>query len=216
MNNALVALAKGNGREIDGRKADALEALKKKLQIEKIPTGGYVYLVVDTSGSMKDNEKLDQAKNGSQDFGKDAHSRGYAVGLINFDSEAEHLCEPTNELETLNSRLRSLSIGGSTRMDKGIRIAREKLERLDTRSFKAIVIATDGMPDYTCKEETIVEANKAKAQEIEIITIGTGDADEGFLKLLASRKDLGEKVAPAKFRETIKSSAGKLPLLIAR
>jgi hypothetical protein len=52
----------------------------------------------------------------------------------------------------------------------------------------------------------------AKADKIDIITIGTDDADQTFLKNLASSTQLGSKVSREAFSSTISSSVKLLPL----
>lgn len=74
---------------------------------------------------------------------------------------------------------------------------------------RAIVVATDGQPDKV--SAALNEAQAAKDAGIDIITIGTDDADQTFLKQLASRADLGRKVAAEKFAEGIASTAQLLP-----
>ena len=61
---------------------------------------GSVYLAVDCSGSME-GDKLRQAKRGAMDFAKGALKKGYATGLIRFDTMAVHLCEPQRNITVL-------------------------------------------------------------------------------------------------------------------
>lgn len=174
----------------------------------EMPIIGLVYLVVDCSTSM-DGGKLNQAKNGAINFTKDALKKGYLTGLIQFESSATHLSEPTKEISTLERCLKQIRAGGSTNMAEAIQIAHQKLQ--NKKGLRVIVIATDGAPDS--KEEALNKAQRAKKEGIEIITIGTDDADRNFLKKLASRTDLGVKVAREQFGESITSAAKMLPQL---
>jgi len=54
-------------------------------------------------------------------------------------------------------------------------------------------------------------AGEAKNAGIEIITIGTDDADEEFLRLLASRKELATKVIREQLGQAIADAAKMLP-----
>jgi len=75
-----------------------------------------------------------------------------------------------------------------------------------------IVIVTDGQPNrYDDPEATLKAADIAKSKGIEIIAIGTDDADQDLLKKIASRKDLGQKVATTEFGKAIASTAKMLP-----
>ena len=165
-----------------------------------------VYLVMDTSGSMV-GDKLEQAKKGIMDFAKDALRKEYAVGLISFNTTARHLCEPTYDIGLLKNQIRAMNAIGSTNMAEAIRMAHHHLRRPDT--IQVIVIATDGMPDSA--HDALNEATNAKKDNIDIITIGTDDADQEFLKRLATRAELGKKVTREVFSSAISSASNLLP-----
>ncbi len=166
----------------------------------------YVYLVVDCSGSMA-GEKLEQAKKGILEFAKDAFLREYLVGLISFDTTARHICEPTYDIGLLKSSLKQMQSTGSTNMADAITMAHNHLKHLGFT--RVIVIATDGQPDNV--QYALSAGDRAKADKIDIITIGTDDADQGFLKKLASQTHLGNKVAREAFSHAISSSVKLLP-----
>lgn len=172
-------------------------------------TTGYAYLVVDCSGSMA-GDKLNQAKKGCLTFVKDALIKGYLTGLIQFDSSALHLCEPQREISVLDQYLKKMEAGDATHMAKAIRLAHEKLnQRGGTR---VMVIITDGMPNGPYDPEVSLEAGQnAKKDGIDIITIGTDDADQKFLRRLASRTELGIKVSGKQLERSIASTAKMLP-----
>lgn len=168
---------------------------------------GLVYLLIDCSGSMEEGNKLDQAKRGAINFAKDAKAKGYSIGLIRFDSIATHLCEPQREISVLGQHLKSIEAGGTTNMTEAIRLAHQRLK--DKIGAQVMVIVTDGMPN---SEESALEAAKeAKQNRIAIITIGTDDADRGFLRKLASRTELGVKVSRQQLEQSIASMAKMLP-----
>lgn len=170
---------------------------------------GFVYLVIDCSASMAGGNKIYQAKKGIIDFAKEARNKGYLTGLIKFESYATHLCEPVRDVSIIEKEVQRIDIGGSTDMAAAIHIATEKLKM--KKGSRLIIIATDGMPDSP--EETMCEAEQAKKAGIDIITIGTDDADKGFLRKLASRTSLGIRVSREQFGEGISSVATMLPQL---
>lgn len=192
-NNAEITVA-GGGIKIN--------ASDKPVVTRFVADWGKIYVLLDCSGSMK-REKLDQAKTGISDFTKDAFKKHYYVGLIKFASKAEHLCEPTNNLENLQNILKGIRSGGSTNLTAAIKMAHLKLK--DFSGSKVIVIATDGMPDEV--KSSLIAANDAKADGIEIITIGTDDADVDFLKMLASRTELSNKVSSDRWAQAISESS---------
>jgi len=169
---------------------------------------GYVYLVVDCSGSME-GDKLNQAKKGSLNFAKNALVKGYLTGLIQFGSSAVHLCEPQREISVLDQYLKKMETGGKTHMAKAIYLAHQRLK--DKVEARVMVIVTDGEPNGPGDPEASLRAaEKAKKDRIDIITIGTDDADREFLKKLASRTELGIKVSREQLEQGIASSAKML------
>jgi Mg-chelatase subunit ChlD len=186
---------------------------------------GWVYLLVDCSGSMA-GDKLDQAKKGASAFAKDALAKGYSTGLIEFYGVANHLSDPTKELPLLQQHINGLTARKASRAQaflsvfrrsiygtniaEAIRLAHDRLKSKE--GARAIVIVTDGEPTAPGDPKTSLKAGEdAKNDGIDIITIGTGDADQQFLSKLASRTELGMKVAPEELQKTISSSANLLP-----
>ena len=167
---------------------------------------GKVYMVLDCSGSMA-GYKIDQAKQGVLDFAKDAMRKEYLVGLIKFSTHAAHLSEPTKDVSSLESQMRNIVASGSTNMAAAIRMAHESLRNLG--GSRVMVVATDGQPDNV--NDSLNEGKSAKDDGIEIITIGTDDAVQAFLKKLASRSDLGTKVPAHMFAKAISSAHLLLP-----
>lgn len=204
-----------NDRGIEIRKKDSrivisnegIEIQRKGKPISNESIGfGVVYLVIDCSGSMA-GDKMNQAKRGALDFAKGALRKGYSTGLIRFDTIANHLCIPKNDTLDLERNIENLQIGGSTNMTLAIKMAHNWLQ--DKRGSRVIVIVTDGMPD---NEDHSLEAGKRAIDEgIDIIAIGTDDANRTFLKKLASREELGVKVAREDFGRGIASSVNLLP-----
>lgn len=162
---------------------------------------GKVYILLDCSGSMKGG-KIEQAQSGVINFARDAFKKNYLVGLIKFSDSAEHLCEPTRDIELLQNSLKNIRANGSTNMTDAIKTAHLKLK--DFAGTRAMVIATDGMPDSV--SNTLLAADNAKNEGIEILTIGTDDAKTEFLKKLASRTELSAKVSSDQFAQAISNA----------
>jgi Mg-chelatase subunit ChlD len=166
----------------------------------------FVYLAIDTSNSMA-GLKLEQAKKGCIAFSKDAFSKGYQVGLIGFGYNAKHICAPTSDSKELERHIKNMQADGSTNMAEAIKMAHYHLDKKD--KTRVIVIATDGRPDS--KRNALKEAEKAKADGIDIITIGTDDAEQDFLKKLATRAELSSKVTKEVFSQAISDASLLLP-----
>ena len=76
---------------------------------------------------------------------------------------------------------------------------------------RALIVVTDGASDD--RTAALAAGKVAKLAGIDIITIGTDDADITFLKSLASRTDLTIAVSQSRLAEGMVSAAR---LLIAR
>ena len=163
-----------------------------------------VYLLIDCSGSMVRN-KLDQAKNGASSFSVDALAKGYSVGVIQFASHEEIACEPQTNIAVIDARLHELVAGGTTNLTGALQLATNKLTSVS--GTRGIVIVTDGMPDN--RDAALRAAEEAKSCGIEIVAIGTDDADATFLCALASQESFGLKV-PRDALELGTATAAKL------
>jgi Mg-chelatase subunit ChlD len=167
---------------------------------------GQVYLLIDCSASMA-GYKLEEAKQGVLDFAREAIRKEYLIGLIEFASSATILYKPGQDIALLGECLRPMRASGGTNMAAALKMANDALKGM--KRDRAIVIATDGQPDKV--GAALKAGQSAKNEGIDIITIGTDDADQEFLKKLASRADLGRKVPKEKFAQGIASASQLLP-----
>jgi Mg-chelatase subunit ChlD len=173
-------------------------------------TAAAVILVIDCSGSM-DGDKIRQARDGALGFGRDAMKRGYSVGVVQFGSEAETLVAPSRSDDSVSNALGRLRITGSTNMAAGIDVA---VAMLGGGGNHVICIVTDGVPDSAV--QTIASAKQARTQGIEIMAVGTDDADWAFLSQIVSRKELATKIDRQALGRQIASMARMLPQLTQR
>ena len=157
---------------------------------------------------MADGQKLGQAKRGSLEFAKGVIAKGYRIGLIKFATSAQHLCEPQRTIEILDQSLEPIQADGSSNMADAIRLATQKLS--DKGPVRIICIVTDG--DSNDKQSTLDAARQAKRNGIEIITVGTDDADKDFLRKLAARTDFVTKVQKDQVEKAVASSEKFFPL----
>ncbi len=169
---------------------------------------GVVYMLVDCSYSM-DGIKLSQAKKGALGFAREAQSKGYNVALIKFSDDAILLLDPSPDISELSAAIDRLITDGTTNMSDAIGLAMKKMENM--KESRVMMIVTDGMPDDT--EAALREAKQAKEKGIDIMAIGTDDADVNFIKKIATRTELGIKVDIDRLEIGITSTAENLPLL---
>jgi Mg-chelatase subunit ChlD len=187
--------------------SDRSEAVTQGTVTNQLGKGkGTVYFLVDCSGSMT-GQKMGQVKEGIMEFARDAIKKEYSVGLIKFDTSASRLCKPTSNIEELRVCLDSMNANGSTNMTAAITMACEQLG--DTGDTRVMVIATDGRPDRS--QSALQAGQTAKDDGIDIIAIGTDDADAAFLKKLATDAGLGKKVPREQLSTAIASAYLLLP-----
>ena len=157
-------------------------------------------------------KKLEQAKKGAKEFVNDAITiKGYQVSLIKFSTNAKLLSEATNNISVLEAHIDKLQVDDSTRMSLAINLANNYLK--SNGGNLAIVVATDGVPEGRDEtlETALAAATNAKQNGIDIIAIGTDDANQDFLSKLTSRTELAVHVPILQFDKAI-ASAVKLLL----
>jgi Ca-activated chloride channel family protein len=168
-----------------------------------------VLLLIDTSGSMTGN-KIFQAKNGAIDFCRSATQRGYAPGIAVFGDRAAMVCDPTVQSASFEKKIAAVRVGivgGGTNLAAGLDLAGKFKE------LAAVVVVTDGQPN-SC-EDALRSASVLKQRGVEILCIGTDDADEKFLDQLATRKELALHVMAQNIGTAI-GQATRLLLGVAR
>jgi Mg-chelatase subunit ChlD len=166
------------------------------------PLSRRAVLVIDGSTSM-DHSKKRFATKGAIAFARSAVERKYSVGVIGFANEARLICKPTTDVDRITKACGCWPVSGGTFIGAGLKAAAQfKLEEGDV-----IVVVTDGACGEP--EQSLAIASTLKAVGVEILAIGTDDADQSFLQRLASRPDLGLKVEVQKLASAI-SDASKL------
>jgi len=188
-----------NGRLVLKLPSGAVQPVSK-------PAEGSAFLLIDCSFSMAGG-KIAQAKQGALTFAEDARKKSYLVGLISFATEAQTLCLPEESFSSLAKGIETLEASGSTNMADAINQATKELNSRWGR--RVIIVATDGMPDD--QHLALNAASRAKEASIDIIAVGTDDADREFLAKLASRSELAIKVSPVELSSGITKAAKMLP-----
>ncbi|EDN69475.1 von Willebrand factor type A domain protein [Beggiatoa sp. PS] len=139
-----------------------------------------VFLLIDVSYSM-DGSALAEAKQAAQEFVRKSDLAHTAIGLIEFGSKAKIISGLTQNAKHLYKAINRLKTNGSTNMTEGLTTAYLKLKNVDDPRF--IILLTDGLPNHPKNTQQI--AQEICADGIELITIGTGDADKTYLQSLA-------------------------------
>lgn len=164
-----------------------------------------VLLLIDTSGSMA-GTKIEHARNGSIDFANSAIKRSYATALAVFADRAAMVCDPTTDFVVFAKKISRVDVGlvgGTTDLAAGLILAAK------FRELAAVVIVTDGQSNDN--DAALQVAATLKVRSIDIICIGTDDADKDFLRRLATRSDLATHVSPKYLRAAITDASRFLP-----
>ncbi len=140
-----------------------------------------IFLAIDVSYSMG-GPPFEEAQNAARSFVKECDLAHMSVGITQFGSSAEVIIPPSRSAREIENAINRLSIKGSTNMTDGIKVSHLQLKKAD--SLRYIILFTDGMPDDVVTAEKA--SLEAREEGIEIIAIGTGGADENYLKKISS------------------------------
>jgi len=148
-------------------------------------------LVMDISGSMDKNGKLDAAKDAAKTYVNQMRPSDQA-GLITYDTQTYYVQTLTTDIAALTSAIDGLQTGGDTAMYNALMEAEVALESVSGR--KAIIVLTDGLDNKSQSTSDDVIATISQSG-LTISAIGFGDAgstgqvglDEAGLKSLTER-----------------------------
>lgn len=159
-------------------------------------------LLLDTSESMRDLNRFAQSVNGAEKFAAAALQKRYHSGLIVFGDSARLMTPPIGDLKVFGDFLKSTwvgMLGSSTNMAQAFALAS------DVPETSAVVVVTDGQP--TDAEGALYHAGKLRERGVDIIAIGTDDADRNFLARIATRQDLALHVGSNQLQQAISDSS---------
>jgi len=154
-----------------------------------------VEVVVDTSGSMQEQDKLAQARLGLQVFLRQFSSRD-RVGLMTFSTSAQTIV-PLREMKVNRAALRAavgeLTAGGGTAVYDATAQAVAQISALhDSTRINAVVVLTDGEDNAShLTEPELIAQLEAHAEDeehnVRVFTIAYGsEADKTDLAAIAA------------------------------
>jgi Mg-chelatase subunit ChlD len=172
-------LAKKKGLNLTSSNVNSINSMSTNSDI--------VYILIDNSGSMY-GEKIQFAKEGAINYAQSAIEKGYAVGVITFESRVEHIISPTKVIDDrFKNKVREITDKGGTHLTEALSMAKGYF--LNRMKKRVVMVITDGMPAN--EMSAIAIANEMKREGIEIMAIGTDDARKEFLDRLCSNAGLG-------------------------
>ena len=160
------------------------------------PPSQAIVLLIDTSGSMLEEEKMENVKSAAITFSENLEEKNQ-VAVVGFGNEATVITTLTNDLNKIEQGIATLQGNGATQMDLGLEKAIEELKKRPKSSIPTILLFTDGEPTSAQKPElgqqvidlTKENAETARNQGINIIAVATADANFSLLEEVTDNKE---------------------------
>ena len=188
-------------------------------QTEKRRLTNAVALVIDKSGSMAEEDKIESARKAAL-LSIEALRDEDFLGVIGFDSNPFVIIDvkPVESIRyEAERRLRNLTAAGKTNLLPALATARQRLDRTGA-SRKHIIVLSDGKFPLT-SDAYVSEINELKRAGISVSAVALGiDADVPFMKMLskygrgAFYHTLDASQLPKIFVEDIKVTTGEKTL----
>jgi Ca-activated chloride channel family protein len=164
----------------------------KKISDNELPPSNFVFLI-DVSGSMASEDKLDLLKNGFNAF-VDKMSDEDRVAIVTYAGSAGIALGSTlgSEKETIKNAINSLGSGGSTAGADGIITAYEIAQQYQVAGGNnRIIIGTDG--DFnvgpSSQEELVrlIEEKRKTGIFLTVLGVGRGNLNDAALEQIANK-----------------------------
>lgn len=164
----------------------------KKLDLDKIPPGNFVFLV-DVSGSMDDEKRLPLLKAGLQSLVKNLRDQD-KVSIVTYGGTVSVWLEATSgkeKLKIINS-IEELTAGGDTPGESAIRLAYKVAENnFIKEGNNRVILATDG--DFNVGEtsekalDELITRQKQSGVFLTCLGVGMGNFKDSKLQVLAKK-----------------------------
>jgi Mg-chelatase subunit ChlD len=197
-------VAKNVSSPAESTKQDLIQSEKRD------SISGEAIMVLDDSGSMG-GERIMQLHEGAREFASDAIAKGFIVGAVKFGNEPKLIIAPQKEVNSkfINAINNLNANSGGTEMVKALRLAQAHFT--SPRVKRTIMLVTDGYPTDDGGEDAVIQvALELKRSGIELLAVGCGNANEEFLKRLATKPSFGELVSDNDLGKGMKRMAGLL------
>lgn len=145
-------------------------------------TGLTLMLVIDSSASMRTNDRMSKTKGIIEALVRDMYIHRDKLGIITFrHTNAEILLPLTHNMHDAISRVEELPVGGRTPLAMGLSIALKNLKqemKKNPEAVPVILIFSDGRPNVSCLgadplEETLAYAREIRRLGIQAIYVDT-------------------------------------------
>ncbi len=145
-------------------------------------TGLTIVLVIDSSASMRINDKMSKTKGILNCLIRDLYVKRDRLGIITFRNQNAYVLLPiTNNMRDAVSKIEVLPVGGKTPLAKGLDLAVNLLKQekfKNPESMPVIMLFSDGRPNVSCfgedpVDETFALAKKIRKEKIQAIFVDT-------------------------------------------
>jgi Ca-activated chloride channel family protein len=170
-----------------------------------------ICLLIDASGSMTNEgiDKLREVRRAATGFVERRQGGLDLIAVVAFGSQPHRLTSLINDQNTLKRAVQEVSDGGSTAMDAALSKAVSTLddvpaEQRGAQLPRSILLFTDGKPDNP--PATLAAARGCREANIQLVAIGTGDADTDYLGQLTGDPKLVFHCDTGGFDEAFKAA----------
>lgn len=152
-----------------------------------------IILAVDLSGSMG-GEPLKKAQTAMKEFVHQMEHKPARIGVLTFADRTKIVLEPENDFKCVMSKIDDIEVGdvGYGNAAEPFTDARTMLRfnPMNRKNDKVsyLVVLTDGI--WNDPDHAIEQAARCHKEGIEVVALGFGYADYGFLKQVASTDDM--------------------------
>lgn len=163
------------------------------------PISGALVMALDLSGSMDSADSngiraIDAAKSAMKNFANQFAGYDIKIGIIGFSDNVKVISEPTSNARQVINAIDKLEIGMTgygTSADPSPNVFK-MLKKFDGETFLYGIILTDGIwSSSACKSAKSLKDNYVN-NCYELIGMGFGDADIGFLKSISTIEQLAK------------------------
>jgi Ca-activated chloride channel homolog len=167
------------------------------------PAEQSIVLLMDTSSSMNDNNRISEAKSAALDFIKGRDFSKDKLAVVSFGQSITTVSPLSSDRDNLSNAISGLNALGGTPMAQGIEAATNNLQSV--RNNRNILLFTDGMPEASFP--TISAAQAARRQKITLIAVAAAGADVNFLAQLTGDPRLVLYAQSGQFDRAFKAAA---------
>jgi tight adherence protein B len=140
------------------------------------------YLVMDTSDSMNQNDKLQSAKDAARQF-IEAVPDNVQIGLITFDNTADVRVKPSTDRDSLVSTIDSLTTAPKTVLYDAVALTAQELGSADVGSALLLSDGADKGSATTLADAT--KAAKKSGSRFDVVSFGESTAQKDALSDIA-------------------------------